>query len=100
MSTLPPFDVDFGWRRLLDDRAKPAVATPRRRYRPNTLSHLIAIVEDAEKAADPNLEVRACAGHWALSEACVTQQYMVETADPQSPDKRFRLFLGSGVVAV
>src|SRR5207245_316570 len=77
------------WHRLLDDRTKPAVATPHRRYRPKSLADLIAIVQDAERAANPDLEVRACGSHWALSEACVTQQYIVETADPQSADPKF-----------
>lgn len=82
MPPLPPFDADQPWFRKLDDRAKSAVATPVRRYRPNSLADLIAIVRDAEGAADPALEVRAAGSHWALSTACVTQRYIVETADP------------------
>jgi len=105
MPPLPPFDANQPWFRLLDDRAQPAVATPQRRYRPDSLADLIAIVRDAEAAADPTLELRAAGSHWALSAASVTQRYVVETADPNTvtegdPDVKGQPWLNSTLYEV
>jgi hypothetical protein len=79
MPPLPFCNAGLAWRRFQDDTTKPPVAMPVQTCRPKSLAEIIAIVEDAESEADPNLELRACGSHWAFSEAAVTQGYMVET---------------------
>src|SRR3990172_4346148 len=86
MATLPHFDVDLPWFREMDDRTKPPVARPSRRYHPTSLAHLIAVVQKAEKDTDLSaLELRAVGSHWAFSGAAVSQKYVAETADPDNP---------------
>lgn len=85
MANLPPFDVDLPWFREMDDRTRPPVARPSRRYHPDSLAGLIAIVQDAEKDPDLSaLELRAVGSHWAFSGAAVSQKYVAETADPDA----------------
>lgn len=69
------------WRRKHDgiDPNPARVPTPRRRYYPQTRQDVLDIVRDAEQMTT---QVRACGSHWALSDAAVTDQFIVETQDP------------------
>lgn len=71
------------WRRMHDDPAVAAVPNPHLRCYPTQLGDLIDLVRLAE-ATSPMSEVRACGSHWALSTAAMTNDFLVETADPDS----------------
>ncbi len=71
------------WRRLHDGpMAAPIVPMPLRHYHPTTRYELLEIVRDVEKMTGPGgrpPEVRAVGSGWALSEAAVTPDVIVET---------------------
>jgi hypothetical protein len=80
---MPPIYDQKSWHREHDDPTKPSVPRPQRHYYPSTLKDLVDIVKEAEGMPDPKPEVRACGSHWALSDAAVTNQFIVETNGPE-----------------
>lgn len=80
---MPPTWDQKSWHREHDDPNKPRVPIPQRRYYPTTLQDLIDIVKEAEGMPDPKPEVRASGSHWALSDAAMTNGFIVETNDPE-----------------
>ncbi|MEE3950089.1 hypothetical protein [Bacillus wiedmannii] len=76
------------WRRETDDDKKPAIVPkPKRHYYPNTLKDLIKIIRDAENEPEPKPEVKASGSHWAMSHAAVTEDFIVETHNPEVDDQ-------------
>lgn len=70
------------WRRKHDDPTQPArVPVPQQRFYPGSRNDVIQIIETAE-SAQPKPQVRACGSHWALSDAAVTEDFIVETSTP------------------
>ena len=77
---MPQFDTS-PWLRKHDDSAFPAVPAPQRHYFPASRANLIEIVQTAEGMPSP-VEVRASGSHWALSDAALTEDFIVETQEP------------------
>jgi hypothetical protein len=70
------------WHRVHDDPSSAAVPQPQSRFYPTSRQDLIDIVNLAE-SMPVRTEVRACGSHWALSGAAVTNDFLVETHDPE-----------------
>jgi hypothetical protein len=70
------------WHRVHDDPSIAAVPQPKSRFYPTSRQDLIDIVELAE-SMPIRTEVRASGSHWALSDASVTNDFLVETQDPE-----------------
>jgi hypothetical protein len=72
------------WRRKHDDqRAAPLVVNPEAHFFPETRQDLIDIVRRSLMEQKP--EVRASGSHWALSNAAVTDRFIVETRGFSEP---------------
>ncbi len=76
-----------------DPLGPPIVPMPQSHFYPTSRQDLIDIVQAAELQADPKPEVRAVGSHWALSEAAVTHDYVVETRDPDGDPGNLTLIL-------
>jgi hypothetical protein len=70
------------WHRTHDDPSIAAIPNPSVRYYPTSLDDVIDIVQHA-KTMSTSPEVRACGSHWALSTAAMTNDFLVETQDPE-----------------
>ena len=55
------------------------IERPERHYYPDCLADVLEIVVDAENQNPPR-KVRACGSHWALSDAAVSPDWIVETS--------------------
>ena len=76
------------WRRKHDDPTKPArVPLPQERFYPGSLDDVISVIQTAESLPLPKPQVRASGSHWALSDAAVTEDFIVETSDPDDPSQ-------------
>jgi hypothetical protein len=75
--------VDFApWVGFHDDPATPRVAHPLRHYYVGTRQDIIDVIRAAEEI-DSKPKVRASGSHWALSDAAMTTDFVVETRDPK-----------------
>src|SRR5882724_2114000 len=83
--------IDFEpWTRHHDDPAHPIVPFPLRHYYPKSRQEIIEIITAAE-AISTKPEVRASGSHWALSQAALTDEFIVETQDPKGDDNDLTL---------
>ncbi len=70
------------WRRKGDKQNYIRVSAPKRRYYPSSRDDLLEMVLEAQSSPDPKPAVRACGRHWALCDVAVTNDFFIETHDP------------------
>lgn len=74
--------VDFEpWTRFHDNPATPRVPHPLAHYYVGSRQDIIDIIQLAEKI-DSKPKIRASGSHWALSDAAMTPDFVVETRNP------------------